>query len=87
MLPTERMQIMRERLQEKFAPQSLEIMDDSELHKGHAGSRGGAGHYTLVIRADVLAAQSRVAAHREIYALLADLIPQEIHALVIKIIS
>jgi BolA protein len=87
MLSAERMQIMRSRLQEKFSPRLLEIVDDSEKHKGHAGSRDGAGHYTLLISADALSAQSRVTAHREIYALLEDLIPQEIHALVIKIIA
>ncbi|MES2217025.1 MAG: BolA family protein [Pseudomonadota bacterium] len=87
MLPVERMQVMRTRLQEKFSPTKLEVIDDSEQHKGHAGSRGGAGHYTVVIAADTLKNKTRVAAHREIYAVLADLIPQEIHALIIKILK
>ena len=82
-----RMQIMRERLQEAFAPTALEIIDDSDKHKGHAGSRDGAGHYTVQIAAKSLAEKSRVDAHREIYVVLNDLIPLEIHALIIRILS
>jgi len=33
---------MRERL-DTLRPQSIEIIDDSALHAGHAGSRSGAG--------------------------------------------
>ena len=84
MLPEERIAVIRTRVQEKFSPTHLEVIDDSAQHKGHAGSRGGAGHYTLIITADALKNKSRIDAHREIYALLADLIPDEIHALVIK---
>jgi BolA family transcriptional regulator, general stress-responsive regulator len=87
MQPEERIQIIRTRVQEKFSPARLEVIDDSAQHKGHAGSRGGAGHYTLIISADTLKNKSRIDAHREIYALLDDLIPHEIHALVIKILT
>ncbi|MDR3492191.1 MAG: BolA family transcriptional regulator [Gammaproteobacteria bacterium] len=82
----ERIVIMRDRLQNAFSPDVLDIIDDSEKHRGHEGSRDGAGHYTLKISAPSLRAKSRVAAHREIYALLADLIPTEIHALQIIIL-
>jgi BolA protein len=87
MQTSERIELIRSRMQKKFSPTTLEVQDDSEKHIGHAGSRGGAGHYTLIIAAETLKNQNRVAAHREIYALLDDLIPHEIHALVIKILT
>jgi BolA protein len=86
MTPAERAVILKERLQQ-FQPTKLEIIDDSHKHVGHAGSRDGAGHYTVVIAAACFSNQSRVAAHREIYQVLNDLIPHEVHALKIQIIN
>jgi BolA protein len=80
----DRISLIRDRLQNAFSPSHLEVHDDSELHKGHAGSQGGAGHYTIVIAADCFKGKSRVAVHREVYKVLEDLIPQQIHALRIK---
>ena len=65
-------------------PARLEIIDDSHMHLGHAGSSGG-GHFTIIIKSDLLAKQNRIQSHRQIYGLLDDLIPQKIHALQIKI--
>lgn len=76
-----RLQVIQQRLEETFHPTFLDVIDDSQHHQGHAGSQGGAGHYTVVIGADHFKNKSRVAIHREIYAVLNDLIPHEIHAL------
>ncbi len=84
MTPDQRIATIQQRLRQAFSPIQLEIIDDSEKHKGHAGSQGGAGHYTVMIAADHFKQKSRVEAHREVYAVLADLIPHEIHALQIK---
>jgi BolA protein len=85
MKPEQRIMEIRQRLEIAFSPTQLEIIDDSVKHIGHAGSRNGAGHYTVIMTADSLKDKSRVDAHREIYALLADLIPDEVHALQIKL--
>jgi len=77
----DRITIMEERLQQAFSPSSLEVIDDSEQHKGHAGSQGGAGHYSIIIEANSLANLTRIEAHRKIYAVFADMIPEQIHAL------
>jgi BolA protein len=87
MTPAERIATIQTRLQEKFSPSVLEVIDDSHHHVGHAGSRDGAGHYTVVVAAHCFQQKNRVAVHREIYAVLDDLIPHEIHALQIKIVS
>ncbi len=86
MQPHERIELMKLRLQNTFSPTQLDIIDDSEKHRGHAGSRDGAGHYTVIIKADSLQHKSRIEVHREIYQALADMIPTEIHALQIKVL-
>jgi BolA protein len=83
----DRIQIITERLQQAFSPEKLDVIDDSDKHRGHAGSRDGAGHYTVIITAHCFAGKSRIVVHREIYQVLNDLIPREIHALQIKICS
>lgn len=80
----ERIQLIQQRLQEKFAPSHLEIRDDGAKHAGHA-SNHGAGYYTVIIAAETLKNLSRPAQHRAIYAELNDLIPDEIHALSIVV--
>lgn len=83
----QRIELIQQRLQQAFAPTQLEVLDDSEQHKGHAGSQGGAGHYTVMIAAACFHELSRIDAHREIYKVLNDLIPDQVHALRIKIIK
>lgn len=87
MLLEERINIIKQRLENKFSPTNLQIVDDSDKHKGHIGSAGGAGHYTVIIEATCFANKSRIQIHREIYSVLDDLIPQEIHALQIKVLK
>lgn len=78
-------EIIHEKLQEAFSPSKLEVIDDSHKHKGHAGSKDGAGHFTVKIQAGCFNNLSRIVVHRQIYEVLADLIPEKIHALQIKV--
>lgn len=74
------------RLSAAFAPSRLEVVDDSESHRGHAGWRdGGQTHFNVLIRATEFAAMSRIARHRAIHAALgADLVGR-IHALALDV--
>jgi len=72
--------IIRNRLNE-LEPVSLEIIDDSHLHAGHAGAHGGASHLTVRIVTLRFHGLSPVARHRLVYDRLQDLIPYPIHAL------
>jgi BolA family transcriptional regulator, general stress-responsive regulator len=85
MTSAERMATIQERLQESFSPNTLEVIDDSAKHIGHAGSRDGAGHYTVIIASEAFQSKSRIDIHRDIYKVLDDLMPKEIHALQIKV--
>ena len=72
---------IRQRLETAFAPELLEIEDQSHLHVGHAGARDGGGHFRVRIRATALANMNRVKRQRAVYAAVGDMMPAEIHAL------
>ena len=78
-----RMDAMRERLA-ALAPVSLEIIDESDKHAGHAGARAGGGHYLLHIVSPQFVGKDTVARHRMIYSALGEMIKKEIHALNIQ---
>jgi len=59
----------------------LELVDESHLHAGHAGSKGGASHFRATIVAECFNDKPMIAQHRLVYDLLRDLIPYPIHAL------
>ena len=80
----ERMQRIRARLEAAFAPTSLEVVDDSHRHVGHAGARGGQGHFTVEIVSDAFAGLGPVARHRAVYAALGEMMVDDIHALSIR---
>lgn len=81
-----RIEKIQQLLIEQFAPTHLEIIDNSDKHRGHAGAANGAGHFAIVIASAVFANKPPLVCHRLIYAALTDLIPTEIHALEIKLI-
>jgi BolA protein len=76
-----------ERIRERLAalqPQRLELVDESERHRGHAGWREGGGtHWRLTIVAPAFAGKPTVARHRMVYQALGDLMQHPIHALAI----
>jgi len=75
---------MRELLTAAFAPRSLEVIDDSHKHIGHAGARGGQGHFSVDIVSDAFAGMGAVARHRAVYAALGAMLQTDIHALAIR---
>jgi BolA protein len=77
--------LIKNRIQQSISPTYLEVIDESDKHIGHAGHQGGGRHFAVIIAADCLAAVSRVEAHRKIYALFNDMMPDQIHALRIHI--
>lgn len=78
----ERMDMLKERLA-ALSPTHLEIIDESHLHAGHAGSRDGSSHFRVTIASDRFAGLSPLARHRLVYDHVQDLIPYPIHALAI----
>ena len=73
------------RLRAALDPQQLDVIDDSEKHRGHAGHDGsGESHFTVEIVSDRFAGQNRVSRQRLVNAALADLLRDKVHALAIK---
>ena len=83
-MAADRLMRIRERLTASLTPEQLEISDDSHLHVGHAGARGGAGHFTVRIVAQAFKDKPLLERHRMIYDLLHDMMQSEIHALSIQ---
>lgn len=79
-------ELMRERLAE-LQPVTLEIIDESAAHAGHAGAQSGGGHFRLIIVSEHFAGMNAVARHRAIYRQLGELMDQRIHALSINALA
>lgn len=67
-----------------LAPSTLEIVNDSHKHAGHAGARDGGGHYRLLIVSPEFSGKRSMARHRLVYDALGDMMHREIHALAIQ---
>jgi len=66
-------------------PEHVELVDESEAHRGHAGYReGGNTHWRLTIVAPAFAGKPTVARHRMVYQALGELMQHPIHALAIN---
>ncbi len=83
---------MKERMERKltaeFEPQTLEIIDESEDHRGHGGYReGGETHFRIVMRAETLKGMSRVARQRAVMACVKAEMDERVHALALDVSS
>lgn len=73
-------------LQQAFAPTELQVVDDSESHRGHAGfQEGGESHFNVRIRSSAFKGQSRLARHRAVHAALGADVIGRIHALALDL--
>jgi len=73
------------KLNEAFAPESLDVADESHLHEGHAGHRpSGETHFRVYIVSPAFKGKSRIERHRMINAALAAELAGSVHALAIK---
>ena len=77
---------IRSKLVAALAPIELDVVDDSESHRGHGGyQEGGGSHYNLRIRAAVFDGKSRIARHRMVHAALGPELIGRIHALALDL--
>ncbi|MGE5562297.1 MAG: BolA family protein [Bacillota bacterium] len=76
---------MLRRLHSALSPTRIELIDDSEQHRGHGGyNPEGESHFTLRIESAAFAGKNRVERQRMIYAALGDLMRERVHALSIR---
>ena len=62
---------------------AIEIVDFTAQHEGHKGNEGG-GHFQAVIISDDFQGLSLLERHKKIYAILGNLMQNEIHAFSMK---
>src|SRR5258708_8125647 len=56
--------IIIHKLREAFAPESLEVLDESHLHEGHAGHRvGGETHFRVYLVCRLLLEKKKIERH------------------------
>jgi BolA family transcriptional regulator, general stress-responsive regulator len=76
--------VITQKLTSAFTPESLEIVDESHQHEGHAGHRpGGETHFRVYIVSEAFRGKTRVARHRLINEVLAAELSDRVHALAI----
>jgi BolA protein len=79
---------LRERLERALAPVRLDIVDESALHEGHAGSRPeGETHFRVTVVSAAFLGRSRVERQRLVHRAAADLLASRIHALSIRALT
>jgi len=68
-------------LRRELAAELVEVVDESHLHAGHAGARGGAGYFRALVVSERFEGRSALERQRLVYAALAAEMGGEIHAL------
>ncbi|KAF0124139.1 MAG: BolA protein [Xanthobacteraceae bacterium] len=76
---------MTGKLTTAFAPQALEVVDESENHRGHGGWReGGETHFRVRLVSAAFAGKSRVERHRMVNQVLDAELKGRVHALALE---
>lgn len=77
---------IEEKLTATFAPETLDVIDESEQHRGHGGWReGGETHFRVRMTSSTFKGQSRVARQRAVNTCLADELATTVHALAMEL--
>jgi len=80
--------IIEKKLQERFSPVFLEVVDNSHLHRGHANSKPeGQTHFLVKIKSAQFLELKTIEIHRLINQTLKQQFLDGVHALEIKIIK
>lgn len=79
-------QQLDQRLRETLQPITLEVLDESFQHQGHAGANGSGfgSHFRVRITSHLFTGKSALARHRLVYDALQDFMDQGLHALAIE---
>ena len=73
------------KLQEAFTPESVDVVDESHLHEGHAGHRpGGQSHFRVYIVSQAFAGKTSIEQHQLVYRALGELMAGPVHALALE---
>ena len=82
-----RVSTLEARLRAALEPTSLEVIDDSHRHAGHAGAADGRGHFTVIVVSERFRGLPVVRRHRLVYEAVGDLMTTDVHALSIQALA
>ena len=83
----DRIASLRETLERRFAPEHLEIEDESARHVGHREAAGGGSHFRVVLVCAAFRDQTLLSRHRVVYAALDEPMKVDIHALALETLT
>ncbi len=79
-------EIIGGKLTSAFSPSYLNVIDESEKHRGHGGwKEGGETHFRVQIAASAFEGLNRLARHRAVNDVLAEELANGVHALALEI--
>ena len=81
---------IKEKLEKAFNPTQLQVIDESHKHAGHAGMAGreaAESHFQVIIASEILTPMTRLARHRAVMDVLADLMVERVHALRLEVVT
>jgi BolA protein len=79
---------IRRKLEDKFSPRVIEVVDQSHLHAGHVGARPeGETHFRVVIVSAAFEGMSRLERQRAVNATLSDELMGPVHALSLRLLT
>ncbi len=82
-----RIEKIRLAIETSLKPSSLDIIDQSHRHAGHAGAQDGRGHFDVRVVSELFKGKLPLARHRLVFAAVGNLMETDIHALSIKALS
>ena len=75
------------KLRAALEAESVEVVDETHLHAGHAGARSGKGHFRVRVVSEQFAGLSRIQSQRLVFAALAEEMESDIHALAMQTLT
>jgi len=81
-------QSIRKKLEQKFTPLRLEIVDDSHQHAGHSGTHpDGESHFRVELVSAAFHGKGRAERYRLVHYTLAAELADRVHALSLRLLS
>ena len=81
-----RREIIKTKLEESFVIETLDVIDESEFHRGHSGfQEGGESHFRIRLSSENFKNKSLLARHRAVHEALGKQLLSEIHALALEL--
>ena len=78
--------IIKEKLEENIATESIKIEDKTYLHEKHPGNQKGKFHLKIIVQSNELSKLSKINGNKKIYKILEDEMKKYIHSIQISIL-